>query len=394
MNFAETADRYGSELTEQVMPFWMKFGVDMKHGGFLTSLERDGSIYDMTKQMWLQWRGVYMLAALWNHPRFSRPEYLDHARRSFDFLYSRARRSNGDYHYLVTASGAPLADTGGGCEIFTASFGANGCAELFRATGEARYRDECSHLVRRYLESISRAGVPDKRFPARPVRLNFGHYMIGINTLLIVSESLRTREFEAALAEMVRESLRFREPVSGVMFESILSDGSFDLNSPEGRFTNPGHALEGAWFLMEYGRRFQKPEITAAALEICRTSLEYGWDFKSGGIRYFRDFFDKPVLRNDIVLKAWWPQNEGAIASLLAYEQSGDEYFLDFFRRIDAYAWRHFRDPELGGEWFAYAEIDGARQINCKGSRFKGCFHVPRHLVQCEAILRRLEVKK
>jgi len=35
-----------------VIPFWMKHGVDRVHGGFITSLDRDGAILDTDKSVW------------------------------------------------------------------------------------------------------------------------------------------------------------------------------------------------------------------------------------------------------------------------------------------------------------------------------------------------------
>ncbi|NCU44803.1 N-acylglucosamine 2-epimerase, partial [Candidatus Falkowbacteria bacterium] len=82
------------------------------------------------------------------------------------------------------------------------------------------------------------------------------------------------------------------------------------------------------------------------------------------------------------MLKAWWPQNEAATAALLAYDFSGDELFLDWFRKIDAYSWKHLRDPDFP-EWFAYAAVDGRQVHSYKGSRWKTFFHLPRCLLNC-----------
>ena len=37
------ADRYRQDLTENIMPFWMKHGVDHVNGGVYTCVNRDGS---------------------------------------------------------------------------------------------------------------------------------------------------------------------------------------------------------------------------------------------------------------------------------------------------------------------------------------------------------------
>ena len=83
--FKETADRYESELLNSVVPFWEQHSIDSEYGGFLTCLERDGTVYDTNKYMWMQWREVYLFAVLYNSV-FSQKRYLDYAVDGFNFL--------------------------------------------------------------------------------------------------------------------------------------------------------------------------------------------------------------------------------------------------------------------------------------------------------------------
>ena len=107
---------------------------------------------------------------------------------------------------------------------------------------------------------------------------------------------------------------------------------------------------------------------------------EFGWDGIDGGIWYFCDGLGRPMSRHDYFLKAWWPQAEAANAMFMAYALSKDGYFLDFYRKIDRFTHERLRDPQ-DGEWFAYAPVGGRAFHDYKGSRFKGFFHIPRHLL-------------
>ena len=42
-------EKYENELTNSVVPFWEKYCVDREFGGYFTSLDRDGSVYDTYK---------------------------------------------------------------------------------------------------------------------------------------------------------------------------------------------------------------------------------------------------------------------------------------------------------------------------------------------------------
>ena len=55
MDFAKIKARYENELYERVIPFWEQHCVDRQYGGYFTSLDRDGSVYDTEKYMWMQW---------------------------------------------------------------------------------------------------------------------------------------------------------------------------------------------------------------------------------------------------------------------------------------------------------------------------------------------------
>ncbi|MDE5761535.1 MAG: N-acylglucosamine 2-epimerase, partial [Bacteroides sp.] len=56
------ADSYRQELTENIMPFWLKHGLDRKHGGVYTCGDRDGSLIDTTKSVWFQGRFGFIAA--------------------------------------------------------------------------------------------------------------------------------------------------------------------------------------------------------------------------------------------------------------------------------------------------------------------------------------------
>ena len=85
MDWKNYSAKYENELINSVVPFWEKHCVDHEYGGFFTSLDRDGSVYDTTKYMWMQWRIVYMFAELYL-AGYEKEEYVKIARDGFDFL--------------------------------------------------------------------------------------------------------------------------------------------------------------------------------------------------------------------------------------------------------------------------------------------------------------------
>ncbi len=111
-----------------------------------------------------------------------------------------------------------------------------------------------------------------------------------------------------------------------------------------------------------------------------------GWDEEHGGILYFKDVCNKPVQEYWHDMKFWWPQCEAIIATLLAYQLTGDAKYADWHRMIHDYAHKLFPDREFG-EWYGYLHRDGRVSSQVKGNHFKGPFHLPRMQWYCWQLL-------
>ena len=103
----ELREIYRRELLENVVPFWLHHSLDREQGGQFNSLDRDGSIFDTDKSMWLQGRALWMFAKLYNEVE-ARPEWLEAARHIYDFIMRHGFDSDGRMFFAVTADGRPL----------------------------------------------------------------------------------------------------------------------------------------------------------------------------------------------------------------------------------------------------------------------------------------------
>ena len=103
----QLAETYRRGLLEDVIPFWMRHGPDREHGGLLTGLDRDGSVIDTDKAVWLQGRAAWTFATLFNTVE-RRPEWLELARSCLQFIRTHARGPGGKLYFTVTRDGAPL----------------------------------------------------------------------------------------------------------------------------------------------------------------------------------------------------------------------------------------------------------------------------------------------
>jgi len=81
---------YRDGLLRDVIPFWMKHGLDRVNGGMHTALGRKGELLDSDKSVWFQGRAAWTFANLFNTVE-RRPEWSQAALSCAEFLMSVAR---------------------------------------------------------------------------------------------------------------------------------------------------------------------------------------------------------------------------------------------------------------------------------------------------------------
>jgi len=186
----------------------------------------------------------------------------------------------------------------------------------------------------------------------------------------------------------------FRRPeLGGIIVENVTVDGENLSDSMDGRLVNPGHSIEAMWFIMDLGKRLNRPDLIEQAKDTALIMAEYGWDKEYGGIFYFKDRLGHPTQQLEWDQKLWWVHIETLISMLKGYQLTGDKKCLEWFEIVHEYVWSHFKDPEYP-EWFGYLDRRGDVLLPLKGGKWKGCFHVPRGLYQCWQVLEELAGNK
>ncbi len=377
--------RYRSELLGNVLPFWLEKSQDTKFGGYFTCLNRDGSVYDKDKFVWLQGREVWLFAMLYNKLA-KNEEWLKCAEQGAKFLLKYGHDGNFDFYFSLTREGKPLIQP---YSIFSNTFACMAFAQLAEATGNDEYACAARMIFRRILERRDNPkGIWSKSVPGTRPMKDFALPMIICNMALEVEKIVDDRELlETTIDACLHEVLDvFYQPDLGVMVENVSAvDGSL-LDCFEGRRINPGHDLEAIWFLENLGVRRGDDALIRKAVEISLRIIEFGWDKEYGGIFYFMDRKGYPTQELEWDQKLWWVHIEAAIAMLKGYRLTGNEKCLDWFLKLDDYMWHHFKD-QLYPEWFGYLNRRGEVLLPLKGGKWKGCFHVPRGIYQIMTML-------
>jgi N-acylglucosamine 2-epimerase len=380
---AQLAGLYREALLNDVIPFWLRHGMDGDFGGIMTALDRDGSLLDTDKSVWFQGRAGWMFATLFNTVE-PRAEWLDAARSCLEFSRKHCIEPDGKMYFTVTRDGRPLRMRR---YVFSEAFAAIGYAALANATKDNELADAAARTFATYLRYSFQPGVMLPKFEPTRTMKGISARLINIVTAqeiranlgdISVSGSTCTEWIDTSIIEIEQDFLKTDEQA---LMEVVTPNGSI-LDHIDGRMLNPGHAMECAWFMMHEGRLRGDSRLISLGTQILDWMWLRGWDQEHGGLLYFTDLRNLPVQEYWHDMKFWWPHCETIIATLLAYLLTKDPRYAEMHRLVHDWSFAHFPDCEHG-EWYGYLHRDGRVSQRAKGNMYKGPFHLPRMLWFC-----------
>ena len=371
------SQKYRDDLVNDIMPFWLKNGLDRVNGGVYTCVDRDGSLIDTTKSVWFQGRFAFVCSFAYNTIE-KNPEWLAAAKSTIDFIEAHCFDTDGRMYFEVMADGTPLRKRR---YVFSESFAAIAMAEYAKASGDMTYAQKALDLFKDIRKFVATPGYMEPKYLPSLQAKGHSLVMILINTASRIRNVISDPVLDQQIDESIASLKDFMKPEFKALLEMVGPHGEF-IDTINGRLINPGHCIETAWFLLEEAKyRGWDKELTAQALQILDWSWEWGWDKQYGGIINFRDCRNLPPQDYSQDMKFWWPQTEAIIATLYAYEATGDDKYLIWHKQISEWTYAHFPDAECG-EWYGYLHRDGTVAQPAKGNIFKGPFHIPRMMIK------------
>ncbi len=372
-----------SILTDEVLPFWIRHGVDREHGGVMTCLDRDGTLVDTDKGVWQQFRFAWLLARCCRviGPR---DEWLDALDLVLRFGRDHAFDTDGRMFFHLDREGRPIRKRR---YVYSECFAAMAFAETAALRGDAELAAEARRLFRFVRHAMTTPGViAPKGTDVRPGK-PLGHPMISLGVAQVLRDSIGGELAEDVAAECVTEiASDFVKADLQAVLEVVAPDGSV-IDHLEGRQLNPGHAIEGAWFVLHEATVRRASGDATGADALVRTGLDMldwswrrGWDSEHGGLFSFVDLRGGPTAAYEHDMKFWWPHCEAVLAARFALAATGDDRYRTMTQTVEDWSFRHFADPEHP-DWFGYLRRDGSVSSTLKGNIFKGPFHLPRMLL-------------
>jgi len=380
--------------------FWIKNGWDHVNGGVYTCLDRYGKVYSTDKSVWMQGRCAWTFSYLCKVYGI-RQEWLDFAKSCLDFMEEHCinREAGNRMYFTVTADGKPLRQRR---YFFSEGFYAVANAEYYALTGEPIHLDRARAAYEIFWQlyqglNEDPTGMGPKTIPETRSGRSLALPMIYLNICSVLRrcDPAHTAEYDERSAICVNDIFTYHhKPELGCTLENVGLGGEFRGDVTEGRIVNPGHDIECSWFLMEYANHMNDQQLHQKAQDVFNYAIKAGWDHEYGGLLYFIDCKGLPPEAYEHDMKLWWPHNEILIASMMAYRDTGNEAYYDWFTKTLDYCRKVFADPE-NGEWYGYLRRDGKPTMpSTKGSTFKGPFHLPRALSMVDQMINDILAKE
>jgi mannobiose 2-epimerase len=360
------AAEFRKELTENILPFWMRHTVDRENGGFYGKVTCDLKVEKEAPRA-----AVINARILWTFSAAYRllgnPEYREIADRAYAYILDKFwDKQYGGVYWMVDYLGNPLSDRK---QVYAQAFAIYGLAEYYRATGAAeslaraqqlfRLIEEKSHerVYGGYLEACSRdwGALDDLRLSEKdlnsPKSMNTHlHLMEAYTNLLRVWKDPKLAARQKALLEVTLDHI-----VDGATGHfRMFFDNQWRSLTDHISF---GHDIEGSWLIFEAAEVLGDPELFARArrlaVEMAFAVYEQGLD-RDGSLFYEANSKGVFIDPN----KHWWAQAEAVVGFYNAYQLSRDVRFLEASRR----AWEYIEEKvvdKVHGEWHAKLSPQG-----------------------------------
>ena len=334
-------------VVNDAYPLWATAGVEPATGGFVESLDQDGTPIAEARRARVQTRQVYAFAQAaelgWHGPAGAI------ATRGIRYFIDKYRRQDGLFRTLVAIDGAALDDS---VLLYDQAFALLGMAAAYKLTRPDR---EWAQQADTLLDALNR----HLKHPG-------GGFASGLTNRIPLLSNPHMHLFEACLEwrdlsgnpawRVLADDLgalalaRFIDSANGVLRERF-DEAWNPVAGTMGRIVEPGHQFEWAWLLLRW-RTEAHPDARRAALRLIEIGERAG---VCDGVAV-DGLLDDFTIR--IASARLWPQTERLKAAALAAALTGDS--RQWMRAVAAAkALRQYLATRTPGVWRDTLGADG-----------------------------------
>lgn len=360
------AHRMESELRQNILPFWVKYTVDKKSGGFYGAITNDLQVKDdIERSLVLCARILWTYSAAYR--QYGNPGYLEMAQHAYAYLTGPfLDKEYGGMYWWVDQTGRPINDRK---QTYGQAFAIYGLSEYYLATREAAPLEHAKAIFnlieqhtydpvyKGYVEGCVRdwGALEDLRLSEKELY----NAPKSMNTLLHVLEAytnllrawpdayLKTQQkklLRVFLDHVVDPQTHFTQLFFENDWRSLTDNISY------------GHDIETSWLLVEAAEVVADQaiieETRKVAVEMAAAVYAQGLD-SDGSV--MAEGSPRGVHHPE---KHWWCEAEGIVGFINAYQISRDKKYAAAALRIWDFIEAHMIDRQHG-EWFKVLTREG-----------------------------------
>jgi len=380
-------------LTENILPYWVKNMVDSTNGGFYGRIDYQEKKYPGSDK-----GGILNARILWTFSSAYRvtkdTSYLSVAKRAKDYIldYFIDQKYGGTYR-SVTSKGVP-SDLRK--QTYSQSFFIYSLAEYYRATGD----QEALNAAKEIYGALEKYAVDPKSdgyfeaFDREWKRTN--DRLIGEKNSKDVKTMNTHLHMMEAYANLYRvwpdPKLADRLKKLICLFtDKIIDPQTFHLRAyldsnwqSTSTINSYGHDIEASWLLVEAAQILgdQTLLIKVEKISLCIADAASEGLQPDGSLINEKDYSSGHVNNS----RDWWPQAEAIVGLINAFELSGEEKYLSNAIKCWEYTNKYMVDHK-SGEWFNAVSDSGTVSKGDKAGFWKCPYHNGR---MCMEIMERI----
>ena len=373
------------ELTEEfnvnLLPFWSEYVRDEQNGGFVGRVTWDKQkVYDADKGGILNARLLWSFSAAYKV--FPSEEVEEAANYTYEYFKENfVDKEFGGFFWEIDAKGNMLDSKK---HIYTQAFGIYGLVEYYSSFGDESALElarEIYNLIEKtardeeyggYFEAYERDWTlcEDVRLSDKdentPKSMNTHLHVLEAYTNLYRVDP--TPELHQKLKDLIR-----------YFCDYIINQERTNLNNfmdvdwkPLSKLVSYGHNIETSWLLVEAAEVLHDEEILAETRAIALKLADAVFDGIDPDGAMINEMDGDEIHDPN---KDWWPQVEGIIGYLNAYEISGDSKYLEASLGCWEFTKKYIIDHKYG-EWFEKVTRTGEPHSTMDKVRlWKGPYH-------------------
>ncbi|MDP2984660.1 MAG: AGE family epimerase/isomerase [Candidatus Latescibacter sp.] len=381
---------YHYDLFDDFLPFHDKYVIDHQYGGYMVTVDRDGTRISDEKAARYLGRGIWTYSFLYNRLD-KNPKHMEELKRTVAFTLKNKPEGAALWPEVYSREGKPI--KGPTNRVYEDLFIANGLAEFAKAAGDDTYWNIAKDLLVKSMKIYDSpdyppagtdffTGVEGISVPGPRIQ---GHWMCLLDQATTMLE-YKSDSFVQEIADRALDAIMNRHfnPEYRLNDEVINHDLS-RVDNKLAHYIDFGHNTETAWMVMYEAARRRDRRLFDTAAERLRRFFEVAWDEVYGGLFHTLKNVDDNVWET---FKAQYLQGEMLVGLLFVIEHTGAQWAKEYFSRLYTYVRAKFPLKQYGFPlWIDYAD----RKVTFErhASRAEN-FHHPRHLMRNLLVIERM----